>query len=193
MYFKEVLYAIGKLRGEMIKPSSSTIPTKIAESHRWFPYFKDCVGAIDGTHITTKVRRSHSLSYIGRKHYNSQNVLAAVDFNMKFTYVLAGCEGSTHDATILVDSLERVDGLKVYEGKLYLADAGYACHPSFLPPLRTTRYHINEFSTRLYPKNAKELFNLRHSSLRVTAERAFAALKNKFNILEHKPFHTFST
>ena len=44
----------------------------------------------------------HSLQHTGGKHYISQNVFAAVDFDMKFTYVLAGWEGSTHDANISV-------------------------------------------------------------------------------------------
>ena len=39
-FFKEVMYAIGELIGEMFKPASSSTPNKIAESHRWFPYFK---------------------------------------------------------------------------------------------------------------------------------------------------------
>jgi hypothetical protein len=56
-----------------------------------------------------------------------------------------------------------------------------------------TRYHLNEFSSRNRPQNAEELFNLRHSSPRVTIERAFAALKNRFKILDQKPFHTFPT
>jgi hypothetical protein len=71
------------------------------------------------------VPRSHSLAYRGRKHYTNQNVLAAVDFDMKFTYVLVGWEGSAHDATIFVDILERADGLKVSEGKFYVDDVGY--------------------------------------------------------------------
>jgi hypothetical protein len=86
--------------------------------------------------------------------------------------------------------LERGDG--VPEGKFYLANAGYACRHDFLQPFRSTRYHINEFSARFYPKNSKELFNLTHSSLKVTVERAFASLKNIFKILDQKPFHTFS-
>jgi hypothetical protein len=61
------------------------------------------------------------------------------------------------------------------------------------PPFRKTRYHLNEFSSRNRPQNADELFNLRHSSLKVTIERAFAALKNRFKILDQKPFHTFPT
>ena len=43
----------------------------------------------------------------GRKHYPTQNVLAAVGFDLKFTYVLAGWEGLAHDTTILADALDR--------------------------------------------------------------------------------------
>jgi hypothetical protein len=43
--------------------------------------------------------------------------MAAVDFDMKFTYVLASWEGSAHDALILVDALERNDGFVVPEVK----------------------------------------------------------------------------
>ncbi|XP_071683459.1 protein ALP1-like [Lolium perenne] len=192
-YFQQVLYAIGELRGEMIKPASMNTPTKIKNSYRWFPYFRDCIGAIDGTHITAKVPRSMSATFRGRKHYTSQNVLAVVDFDMRFTYVLAGWEGSAHDASILADSLSRPDGLQIPDGKFYLGDVGYACRPGILPPFRKTRYHLNEFSAKHRLVNARELFNLRHSSLRVTIERAFAALKNRFKGLDQKPFHTFDT
>jgi hypothetical protein len=78
-------------------------------------------------------------------------------------------------------------------GKFYLVDAGYACRPGFLPPYRATRYHLKEYGGRNYPTNARELFNLRHSSLRVTVERAFGALKNRFRILDNKPFHPYKT
>jgi hypothetical protein len=43
-------------------------------------------------------------------------VLATVDFDLKFTYALAGWEGSTHDALILADALETTDGLTVPQG-----------------------------------------------------------------------------
>jgi hypothetical protein len=76
----------------------------------------------------------------------------------------------------------------IFIGKFYLVDIGYACHPGFLPPYRGTRYHLKEYGGRNYPTNARELFNLRHTSLRVTIERAFAALKNRFHILTTNPF-----
>jgi hypothetical protein len=80
---------------------------------------QDCIGASDGTHVTARVPRSQSAAYRGRKHYIGQNILAAVDFDLKFTYVLAGWEGSAHDASILNDSLNRPDGIHLPEGKFY--------------------------------------------------------------------------
>jgi hypothetical protein len=45
--------------------------------------------------------------------------LAAVDFDLRFTYVLAGWEGTTHDANVLRDALERVNGLRVPQGNSF--------------------------------------------------------------------------
>ncbi|KAK1601853.1 hypothetical protein QYE76_017905 [Lolium multiflorum] len=44
-------------------------------------------------------------AFHGRKNYTSQNVVAAMDFDMRFTYVLAGWKSSAHDASIMSDSL----------------------------------------------------------------------------------------
>ncbi len=74
------------------------------------------MGAIDGTHVHARVPLAMQAAFRGRKHYPTQNVLAAVDFDLKFTYVLAGWEGSAHDALILADALERADGLRVPQG-----------------------------------------------------------------------------
>ena len=62
-------------------------------------------------------QKKHRPAFMGRKHTTTQNMLAAVDFDLRFTYVLAGWEGSAHDARILADALERVDGLRVAPGK----------------------------------------------------------------------------
>ena len=39
-----------------------------------------------------------AVAYRNRKGFTSQNVMAVVDFEMKFTYLVAGWEGSSHDA-----------------------------------------------------------------------------------------------
>ena len=41
--------------------------------------------------------------------------MVAVDIDLKFTYVLAGQEGSAHDALILADAIKRNDGFIVPE------------------------------------------------------------------------------
>ena len=74
------------------------------------------MGAIDGTHVLARFPKRHRAAFMGRKHTTTQNVLAAVDFDLRFTYVLAGWEGSAHDARILADALERDDGLRVLQG-----------------------------------------------------------------------------
>jgi hypothetical protein len=76
---------------------------------------------------------------------------------------------------------------------MFLVDAGYACKSGFLPPYIGVRYHLSENGPRNRPTNARELYNLRHSSLRVTVERAIVALKGRFRILDNKPFHKYTT
>ena len=62
------------------------------------------------------VPEKHRAAFLGRKHTTTQNVLAVVDFDLRFTYILVGWEGSVHDARILTDALQRPDGLKVPQG-----------------------------------------------------------------------------
>jgi hypothetical protein len=49
----------------------------------------------------------------------AQNVLVVVDWDLRFTCVLVSWEGSTHDALIFVDALERPNGLSVQLGMHY--------------------------------------------------------------------------
>ena len=44
------------------------------------------------------------------------NILAACTFDLKFTYVLPGLEGSTSDSRILETTLTREDNLRVLKG-----------------------------------------------------------------------------
>ncbi|XP_071681217.1 protein ALP1-like [Lolium perenne] len=192
-YFKRVLHAIGELRDELIRKPSLETPAKIEGNYRWDPYFKDCIGAIDGTHVRASVTKDLEASFRGRKTNTTQNVMAAVDFDLRFTYVLAGWEGTAHDALVLCDALERENGLRVPQGKYYLVDGGYGAKPGFLPPFRRVRYHLNEWGSNPV-QDEKELFNLRHSSLRVGVERGFGSLKGRFKILgDATPFFRYPT
>ena len=54
-------------------------------------------GAVDGTHIDVVVDEAVREDFINRKGRTTQNVIDVCDFNMRFTYIGAGTEGSAHD------------------------------------------------------------------------------------------------
>uniref|UniRef100_A0A2N9ELA0 Uncharacterized protein n=1 Tax=Fagus sylvatica TaxID=28930 RepID=A0A2N9ELA0_FAGSY len=191
-YFRVVLKGVFCLYKHVVRlPDNETHPD-IRNNRRFYPYFKDCIGAIDGTHIRASVPIEIQGRFRGRKDGTTQNVLAAITFDLKFCYVLAGWEGSAHDSRVLDDALHRSNGLKIPEGKYYLGDAGYGNRTGILSPYRKVRYHLQEFSDHP-PENARELFNLRHSSLRTTIERGFGVLKKRFRVLGAEPFWSFET
>ncbi|PPD66145.1 hypothetical protein GOBAR_DD36978 [Gossypium barbadense] len=191
-YFRVVLRAILKLYRLVIRLPDESTPSEIRNNPRFYPYSKDCIGALDGTHIRASVPLSMQGRFRSRKGGTTQNVLAAITFDLKFSYVLAGWEGSVHDSRILSDALSRTRGLRIPKGKYYLADAGYGIRIGCITPYRIVRYHLKEFGAE-GPENVKELFNLRHSSLRITVERVFGILKKRFRVLDAEPFSNFQT
>ncbi|KAK9273745.1 hypothetical protein L1049_018555 [Liquidambar formosana] len=187
-----VLRAIISLEDQFLKqPNRSEVPPQILHSSRFFPYFKDCIGALDGTHVRVKVSPIDAPRYRGRKDYPTQNVLAACSFDLRFTYVLPGWEGTASDSRIIKNALTREDNLQIPEGKYYLVDAGYMLKSSLLPPYKGIRYHLKEYSTRA-PENARELFNHGHASLRNAIERCFGVLKKRFPIIGSMTDPTYS-
>ncbi|KAK8928574.1 hypothetical protein KSP39_PZI017946 [Platanthera zijinensis] len=102
-FFAIGLDALTLLAAEMIKPLDPqfmNIPAKILNDDRYMPYFKDCIGAIDGTHVDACVPVDDQVRYIGRHGTPTQNIMAICDFDMCFTYVVPGWEGSAHDSRI---------------------------------------------------------------------------------------------
>ena len=129
--------------------------------------------------------------YRNRKGTLSHNVMVACDFNLNFTFISCGWEGSVSDAGVLRSAISK--GFQVPEGKFYLVDGGYANAPQFLAPYRGVRYHIAEFrrrsSRRREYADHKELFNHRHALLRNHIERAIGILKKRFQILKVGTHH----
>ncbi|KAF0729571.1 hypothetical protein Ae201684P_001163 [Aphanomyces euteiches] len=136
---------------------------------------------VDGTHIPVPVPTKDVKAYQGRKGV-TQNVLAACDFNMVFTYVLAGWEGSAGDGRIYADALEKRYVLS--DMKYDIMDAGFALTLKCLTPYRGTRYHLKEYGQGSQKPRSKEgLFNLRHAMLRNVVERIFGVLKKRFPVM----------
>ena len=57
--------------------------------------------------MLARVPRHMQQAFRGRKSSPTQNVMTVASFDLKFTFVLAGWEGSAHDALILSDAIER--------------------------------------------------------------------------------------
>ncbi|XP_059650514.1 uncharacterized protein LOC132296318 [Cornus florida] len=187
-HFHAVLHAVCQLGTHIIVPPDfSVIPNKIKGSSRFYPYFKHCVGAIDGTHIPATLPVATQLPFHGRKGYITQNVMAVCDFDMRFTYVLAGLEGSANDSRILKECIEN-------EAMNFPAPPpGYANKLGYLAPFRGHTYHFQEYRRSRPPRGRKEVFNHRHLSLRNIIERCFGLLKMRFVILKATPPYKFST
>ncbi|RZC29463.1 hypothetical protein D0Y65_001157 [Glycine soja] len=130
--FHKILKALNSLAPDLMVRPGSTVPAKIRESTRFYPYFKDCIGAIDGTHIPASVKGRDVSSYRDRHGNISQNVLAACNL------IWNSCHGND-------------------------------------------------------PENEKELFNLRHASLRNVIERIFGIFKSRFTIFKSAPPFLFKT
>ncbi|XP_072062174.1 uncharacterized protein [Arachis hypogaea] len=58
-HFHNVLHSILSLEGEFFNQlSSENVPQEILNNSRFYLFFKDCIGAIDGTHSHVKVPKS---------------------------------------------------------------------------------------------------------------------------------------
>ncbi|XP_028074242.1 uncharacterized protein LOC114276645 [Camellia sinensis] len=102
---------------------------------------QDCIGAIDGTHVSAWVTGPEAATYFGRKYYHMQNIMAAVDFDMCFIFISCRWEGSMHDSRIFNEILtnDNVPFPHSDEGKYYLVDSGYPNWIGYLAPFRGSR------------------------------------------------------
>jgi hypothetical protein len=107
--FYKVLKCMVALADDIITPRDPTFSTvhPRLQQFRFSPEFSECIGAIDGTHIPVVVPHDKFKQYLCRKNKTTQNVMAACDFDIFFTFVLVGWPGSAHDMRVLDDAIAR--------------------------------------------------------------------------------------
>jgi hypothetical protein len=105
--FYRVMKCVIKFADDVLRPRDPEFTTMHPRvmSSRFFPDFKDCIGAIDGSHIHCIVPQDKFTQHMNRKGTTTQNVMAACDFDMFFTFVLAGWPGSVHDMRVFDDAM----------------------------------------------------------------------------------------
>ena len=135
---------VGSFYKKYVKPlPANETPPEIKGNPKLYPYFKDCRGAIDGSHFDAWVHEESIPRYRNRKGGVTQNVLAACDFDLKFIYILSGWEGSAADSRIF--EYARGKDLGLPPGCYYLADAGFPLCDILMTPYRGKRYHLKEW------------------------------------------------
>ena len=75
-YFHDVLKAINRLVPKYIKLPTSSGPNvliAITSNAKFYPFFSNCVGALDGTHIHAKVPQVQAAAFRNHKGFLSQN------------------------------------------------------------------------------------------------------------------------
>ena len=88
------------LQPQVMRPPRRREWIRIEEGfrHRW--HFPNCVGALDGKHISITNRPESSSLFFNYKGFYSTNLLALVDSNYKFIYVDVGEYGSNTDGNV---------------------------------------------------------------------------------------------
>jgi hypothetical protein len=185
----------------------ATVPQAMANSFRFKPFINNGVCLTwDGVFIGAKVEQELMGQYMTRKGkrccdhvtfvfdvfagYTAQNVMLAADFSGHVRAVLAGWGGSATDKRVMMNARER--GIKKkLPGRFDLGDSGFTLASDMLTPYPNLNYHLSQIRVaRKAPVNHKELYNFRHSALRVWSEILNGQLKRRFrlmrSVLEHQ-------
>nr|KAJ0217584.1 hypothetical protein LSAT_V11C300155620 [Lactuca sativa] len=181
-----VCHAVIRLHPYLLKRTEPITEDSMDQRWKWF---KNCLGALDGTHMKSLVPLEDKPRYRTRKNDIATNVLGVCSQDMQFIYVLPGWEGSDEDSRVLRNSLLRPNGLKIRRPGCYLVDAGYTNGEGFLAPYRGQRYHLNDWCEGHQPTTPKELYNMRHSSTRNVIERCFGILKARWGVLRDNSYY----
>ncbi|CAN7069006.1 unnamed protein product, partial [Brassica rapa subsp. trilocularis] len=193
-HFNNVLKAVKAVSRRFFQPPVLETHEDIVSSKRLYPYFKDCIGVIDGLKLLANLPIKDQPRFQNKKGILTQNVLVACNFDLEFIFVCPGWEGSINDSRILRAVLDdpNQNFPQPPKGKYYLVDRNYTNTEGFIAPYQGARYGPHEYhGARQMPQNAHDLFNHRHMCLSNVIQRSVSMLKTRFPILKSAPPYHF--
>ncbi|XVF07647.1 hypothetical protein REPUB_Repub06bG0157500 [Reevesia pubescens] len=111
--FGVVLNSVLRLQAVLLKSPEHVLEN--STDFRW-KWFKNCLGALDGTYVKVNALENDKPRYRTRKNEIATNVLGVCSQDMQFIYILPGWEGSAADSRVLKDVISKRNGLKVPRG-----------------------------------------------------------------------------
>ena len=123
------------------------IPDYIHLNPKFYPYLKDAIGAIGGTHFHAHAHAAAANcdALCDRNGELTTNTLVACDFQMCFLHIQSGWEGSVADSQMFHNA--HFTDFHIPIGEHYLANAGFlACDVLLVPyQYHGVRYHLAEW------------------------------------------------
>lgn len=174
------------LMEEMLPRPTTEMWLSIANNFYTNWNFPNCLGAIDGKHVTIQAPANSGSMYFNYKKTYSIVLLALVDANYNFIAVSVGSYGKNSDGGIFANSnlfkaLERgtlsvptaapLPGTDTPTNYVIVADEAFPLKPYMMRPYPGRNLDVS-----------KRIFNYRLSRARRIVENAFGLLAQKFRI-----------
>jgi hypothetical protein len=190
-----IIHEICQILWEVLSPHYLKPPASIQEWNKIIHDFKEkwnfpnCLGAINGKHITIQAPAHSGSLYFNYKKTYSIVLMASCDANYFFTVVDIGAYGSLHDSRVFQDSVFgktlETNGLKHIpsekniegvEGKMpyvFVADEAFPLWQYIMRPFPANKLRV-----------AQRIFNYRLSRARRCIENTFGVLVARWRILK---------
>lgn len=169
----------------MPKPTEQTW-REIATGFEKIWHFPNCLGSLDGKHVTLICPINAGSTYFNYKNEHSIVLLALVDAHYRFIMVDVGAYGRNSDGGIFKESIM---GKMFQNGQLNvppnkpLSQQPYTIVADAAFPLKS--YLLKPYSkAKLVNNDANKIFNYRLSRARRTVENAFGILRARFRVFQ---------
>ncbi|ETI30114.1 hypothetical protein F443_22765, partial [Phytophthora nicotianae P1569] len=172
VYICQVLSVLTRMaKEEITMPNTQTEIERVTDGFERIAGFPGVIGAVDGSLMRISRPAEHEGWYC-RKHFPAVNMQDVVDHETRFrSYCIRA--GSINDQALWNQSGLR-NKVSVPSGMHLLGDAGY----------KIFRHLLTPFDEKEASYSAqKRRYNYKLSQTRITVERAFGILKNRYRIL----------
>lgn len=185
------------LQPQVLPPPNVQTWAKIAEDfeNKW--NFPNCVGAIDGKHVTAQCFKNTGSAFYNYKGTYSTVLMGICDADLRFTYVSIGSAGRESDGgifqsldfgrcleteTLPLPSPKTLPGTNTYLPVVFVGDAAFPLLKNLLRPYP---------GTNLSPE--KIIFNYRLSTARRVIENTFGVMSARWRIFRRPIVASLST